>query len=100
MMVHLSLYEGFCIPVLEAMCQGVPVIASNMGSIPEVVADAGVLVDPYDISQTVKSIENLYFNSEAKDGLVKKGMDRIKAFSWEKAASKTLDCYREALDIK
>jgi glycosyltransferase involved in cell wall biosynthesis len=97
LMLHLSLYEGFCIPILEAMCLGVPVIASDRGSIPEIGGDAAIFVDPLDEAGAAGATEGLWRDTAARGDLAKKGSRRIKAFSWEDAANKTLDCYREAL---
>jgi glycosyltransferase involved in cell wall biosynthesis len=90
-----SLYEGFGIPPLEAMACGVPVVASKTSSIPEVVGDAALLFDPYNIEEMTASIYKVLTNEQLRDDLVKKGFERVKHFSWEKAAKNTLAVYNE-----
>ncbi len=91
-----SLYEGFGRPLLEAMMCGVPVIASNTSSIPEVVGDAGITVDPYDISALAMAINQVLTDDELRTTLIKKGLERAKLFSWQKCAEETLAVYEEA----
>jgi len=99
-MVHLSLYEGFCFPVLEAMHAGIPVIASNTGSIPEITGGAAVLVDPLSEENTAKAIEGLWLDENKAGIFIKKGLERVKVFSWEKTAQETISIYRKVLNIK
>lgn len=91
--VFVSLYEGFGIPPLEAMQCGLPVIASNTSSIPEIVGDAARLVDPYDIEQISTELENLIFDDDLKDKLREKGLKRAELFSWQRTAQETLNIY-------
>ncbi len=91
--VLVSLYEGFGIPVLEAMNYGCPVVASNISSLPEVVKDAGILVDPYDIEEIAHGIKEALAQREM---LVKKGFRQCHQFSWEKCARQTLKVLEEA----
>lgn len=94
--VYPSLYEGFGLPVLEAMACGCPVITSNISSLPEVAGDAGILVDPSDVSQIADSIESVCEDKQ-KAGLLKNaGIKRAKEFSWKRCAKETLDVYRLA----
>ena len=79
--VYTSFFEGFGFPPLEAMACGTPVIASNNSSLPEVVGDAGILVDPYAVLEDV----NL------RDALVERGYERVKMFDWKKCADQTLE---------
>ena len=95
MMAHFSLYEGFCFPALEAMRAGIPVAASNTGSVPEVVGDAAVLANPADERDIVRAIGKLWNDKKLADELVKKGYERIKDFSWEKTAEETLKIYEK-----
>jgi glycosyltransferase involved in cell wall biosynthesis len=88
--VYPSLYEGFGLPTLEAMACGCPVIASNTSSIPEVVGDAGIMVDPYNVDEMAKAMYDILTDDELKDDMVKRGQKRIKKFSWEKCAKETL----------
>jgi glycosyltransferase involved in cell wall biosynthesis len=90
-----SLFEGFGIPVLEAMACGTPVVSSNATSLPEVVGDAGVLVDPYDVEGMAEAMYEVLSNDGLRDTLVTKGLDRVKMFSWERAARETLAVYEE-----
>jgi glycosyltransferase involved in cell wall biosynthesis len=89
-----SLYEGFGLPVLEAMSCGTPVISSNRSSIPEIVGLAGVLVDPTDIRELADSIIGLLRNPEEKMRLSQLGKEQSARFSWDEVARKTLDVYR------
>jgi len=92
-LVFASLYEGFGQPILEAFTCGVPVVTSNISSMPEVAGDAAVLVDPYDINSIAEGIKKAL---DGPKGLIEKGDRRIKDFSWEKTAKETLDVYNEA----
>jgi glycosyltransferase involved in cell wall biosynthesis len=91
-----SLYEGFGLPPLEAMACGVPVIASDTSSLPEVVGDAGVLVDPNDTDALADALAALLNDDEKRAELSARGLARARAFSWEQAARKTLEVYRLA----
>jgi glycosyltransferase involved in cell wall biosynthesis len=90
-----SLYEGFGLPILEAMACGTPVITSNIGSMPEVAGDASILVDPYDVSGIERALYSVLTDEDLKVRLTDKGLKRIKEFSWDKTARRTLDVYRE-----
>lgn len=92
--VYPSLYEGFGIPPLEAMACGTVVVASNCSSIPEVVANAGLLFDPKAIGDLADILLFLLDNSTERDRLIAKGYHRVQAFSWDKTASQTVDVYR------
>jgi glycosyltransferase involved in cell wall biosynthesis len=92
-----SLYEGFGMPPLEAMACGIPVIVSNTSSLPEVVGDAGIQVDPKSKEDLYKWMEELIINDELRNNLIQKGLVRAKEFTWEKAAIKTLEVYKQLL---
>lgn len=94
--VYPSLYEGFGLPPLEAMASGVPVIASNRASVPEVVGDAGVLLDPLDVDLLAASLGRLLQDPVASARLAALGVERANQFSWAACASKTLNVYRES----
>lgn len=91
--VYPSFFEGFGIPPLEAMQCGVPVIAGNKTSIPEVVADAGILVDPFDIHGIADAMLRVLEDGDLQAELIEKGFQRAKQFSWKKAARETLDIF-------
>jgi glycosyltransferase involved in cell wall biosynthesis len=86
-----SLYEGFGIPLLEAMACGCPIVTSTQGSCPEVVDGAGVLVNPRDSADIAEGIYKVLSDREIAAGLVAKGYQRVAQFSWEKCAGETLD---------
>ncbi|MEH2418600.1 glycosyltransferase family 4 protein [Nostoc sp.] len=92
--VYPSHYEGFGLPVLEAMTLGAPVISSNTSSIPEVTGDAAILVDPNNPVQLAEAILKVISDSELRQELINKGKARAKLFSWERTAKETLNAYR------
>jgi glycosyltransferase involved in cell wall biosynthesis len=92
-----SLYEGFGLPALEAMACGTPVIASNTSSLPEVVGDAGLLVDPHDTSGLAAAMEQVLADEWLRAEMRAKGIERAKTFTWEKTAHETLRVYAEVL---
>ena len=86
-----SFWEGFGLDVLNAMACGVPVVCSNVGSLPEVAGEAGILVDPYNMDSIKEGIEKvLSMNSTEYTRIVEKGLEQVKKFSWEKTARETL----------
>ena len=93
--VYPSLYEGFGLPVLEAMACGVPVITSNVSAMPEVAGDAAILVEPNNIEDLAAAIERVLGDNALRDNLIEKGLRRSKLFSWKRAACDTLDLYRK-----
>jgi glycosyltransferase involved in cell wall biosynthesis len=95
-----SLYEGFGLPILEAMASGTPVIAANNSSIPEVVGEAAVLVDSKDVEAITREITHVLVNDEFRDALIQKGFHRVKSFSWENCARLTLGGYEQAVRSK
>ena len=92
--VYPSLYEGFGIPLLEAMHYQCPIIASNSSSIPEVLGDAGVYFNPDSVEDICLKIEKVLEDDELKDTLRIKGNIREKRFSWDKCASQTYELYK------
>jgi glycosyltransferase involved in cell wall biosynthesis len=92
-----SLYEGFGLPPLEAMACGTPVLASSAASLPEVVGDAGVLVDPYEVGEMAQGLAHLMGHAQARRKLGERGLERAKQFSWEKSAQRLLAACERAL---
>jgi len=95
--VRLVGYEGFGLPPLEAMTCGCPVVVSNVASLPEVVGEAGVLVDPNRIDEWVEKIYYILTHEDFRQELIQKGLEQAKKFSWEKTAKETLETYHQVL---
>jgi glycosyltransferase involved in cell wall biosynthesis len=96
-MVFPSLYEGFGLPVLEAMIRGVPVACSDRSSLPEVAGDAALLFDPLDPEAISSTLRQLLENRQLRDELTVAGQRRASEFTWERTARLTADVYRRAL---
>ncbi len=90
-----SLYEGFGLPILEAMSCGSPVVTSKKGSISEVADEAAWYVDPYSTSSIASGIGEVFYNVRLQQTLTEKGLLQAKNFSWEKTARETLDVYEK-----
>lgn len=95
--VYPSLYEGFGLPILEAMGCGTPVITSNVSSMPEVAGDAAILVDPRSEAELAAAILRLAGDPDLRRSLREKGIGRASLFSWEKTAQETLAVYERAM---
>lgn len=91
--VYPSVYEGFGLPVLEALSCGTPVVTSNISSMPEILGDAGLLVDPYNVSQLADAILRIVDNDDFRRSMQERGLQRAAQFSWEKTARKTINVY-------
>jgi glycosyltransferase involved in cell wall biosynthesis len=87
MLLLLSLHEGFGLTALEAMACGTPVVVANASSLPEVVGDAGLLVDPADVARIADAIERLFADDRLARELAERGLDRARHFSWERTAA-------------
>lgn len=96
-LLYPSLYEGFGIPILEAMASGTPVITSTITSVPEVAGDAAYLVDPFNVQALANAMSNLVADSNLRSQLIEKGFERIKKFSWHKTAQETIQVYESLL---
>lgn len=95
-LIHPSLYEGFGIPILEAMAYDCPVISSNKSSLPEIGGDAALYFDPTDEDDLVGKFNTLANDEKLQQALIQKGRERVSRFSWEKCASETLDVIKSA----
>ena len=98
-LLAVSLYEGFGLPVLEAMACGTPVITSNLSSLPEVAGDAGILVDPLDTEAISDAIMRLLTDAALRQQLVAAGFEHVKRFSWASAASQLKSIYDAMLGL-
>ena len=91
--VYPSFYEGFGFPPLEAMACGTPVITSFTSSLPEIIGNAGIMVDPYNITDIASAIEQVLSDENLKNNLIQKGLERVKRFNWEKTAREYLEVF-------
>jgi len=100
MLVFPSLFEGFGLPLVEAMACGCPIACSNTTSIPEVIDDAGVFFDPTSAEDIAEKVSMLWNSEEERKTLIGKGLERVKskAFSWENNARKTIKVYKKAVE--
>lgn len=94
MLVMPSFYEGFGLPVVEAMACGCPVVASNKSSLPELCGHSAILVDPYDKKSLTEGIKKLIIDNDLRQALIKKGIERAQLFSWQNTAKKYLEVFR------
>ncbi len=92
-----SLYEGFGLPPLEAMASGTPVITSNVSSLPEVVGDAAILIDPLDPGAIADAMRRVLIDSALRETLREKGLQRVREFSWERSVRRVREIYGEVL---
>ncbi len=96
--VYPSLYEGFGLPVLEAMACGTPVITSNVASLPEVAGESAILVDPYQVEEIAQAMQRVMTDHDLAKGLSRKGGEHVKQFSWLKTARETYSIYQSAME--
>ena len=95
-----SLYEGFGLPPLEAMASGTPVVTSNVSSLPEVVGDAAVLVNPENVFDIARGIRDVLFDQRLRADLIRRGYEQARRFSWSAAARQVLEIYREVAETR
>ncbi len=93
-----TFYEGFGFPILEAMYSGIPVVTSNVSSMPEVAGDAALLVSPGSVEEIEKTMEMLYFDERLRSDLIEKGYRQAGKFTWEKTARETIQVYESILE--
>jgi glycosyltransferase involved in cell wall biosynthesis len=93
MFIFPSLYEGFGLPILEAMASGVPVVTSDRASMPEVAGDAAILVDPHDPRAIAEAMAQVLAEDRLREALAQKGLERARRFTWDAVAQKTLELY-------
>jgi glycosyltransferase involved in cell wall biosynthesis len=98
LLAHPAFYEGFGLPPLEAMACGLPVVVSNVASLPEVVGDAGLLIDPHDIDELTVAMWRILNDGELRQEMREKGLRQAERFSWERAARETLAIYRQVAE--
>lgn len=99
MLIYPSLYEGFGLPILEAMVCGTPVITSNTSSMPEVGGKAALYVDPEDEGDMANKIRLVMEDKKLHEKMIKEGFEQAKKFSWEKCAQETSEIYRKLVNI-
>jgi glycosyltransferase involved in cell wall biosynthesis len=92
-----SIYEGFGLTILEAMACGLPVMTSNVSSLPEVAGDAAILLDPKDIEGMIESVQRLQTDFTYRQELIERGLARVKQFTWEKTAERTAKIYENLI---
>jgi glycosyltransferase involved in cell wall biosynthesis len=98
LLAHPAFYEGFGLPPLEAMACGLPVVVSNVASLPEVVGDAGQLIDPHDVDELTVAMWRVLNDSALREQMREKGLKQAGRFSWERAARETVEIYRRAYE--
>ena len=92
-----SLYEGFGTPPVEAMACGTPVISANVASMPEVIGDAGLLVNPFEVDEICNAMERMMDDEMMRCELIEKGLERVQRYTWENSANVLLDVYKKIL---
>ena len=94
-----SLYEGFGLPPLEAMACGTPVVTSKISSLPEVVGDAALLVDPYDVEDIAAALVRVLDDAQLRKNMIARGRERVAHFSWERSVKAIHECYMRVLGV-
>jgi glycosyltransferase involved in cell wall biosynthesis len=96
-LLHVSLYEGFGLPVLEAMCAGLPVITSNLGAMRELGDGAARLVNPLEVDEVAEAIERVLVDDPLRRRMIDSGRKRAENLSWERMVEETVAVYRMTL---
>jgi len=94
-----SLYEGFGLPPLEAMAQGTPVVVSNVSSLPEVVGNAALMVNPDNIFDIARGIKRVLLDLDTRELLRERGMQQVKNYSWDRSVRRVLEIYHQAMEV-
>lgn len=97
-LTYVSYFEGFGMPILEAMKCGAPVITSNCTAIPEVAGNAALLIDPFKTNEIANAMENIFSNSALREELIKKGHYQVEKFSWDKSAEQTWHVFQNTIN--
>jgi glycosyltransferase involved in cell wall biosynthesis len=97
-LVYPSIYEGFGLPPLEAMACAVPVITSDVSSLPEVVGDTGIMVQPHDVEAITRGLETMIGDTALRDQMAARSLARSKMFRWENCVANSIDAYQHAID--
>jgi glycosyltransferase involved in cell wall biosynthesis len=95
-----SLYEGFGLPLLEATLRGVPVLTSDISSMPEVAGDAGVLVSPLDVDSIAKGLAQMLDDPKFRSDLARRAVSSAQRFSWDRSARRTMEVFEEAIEAR
>tara|TARA_R110002124_G_scaffold267533_5_gene434806 strand:- start:3614 stop:4846 length:1233 start_codon:yes stop_codon:yes gene_type:complete len=96
--VYMSLYEGFGLPIIEAMQCGTPVISSNQASLPEIVKGYGICINPFDVELLSDQMCSILYNPKLRNKMVNNSLERSKFFSWEKNLEETIQVYKKAIN--
>ncbi len=96
-LLYPSLYEGFGLPILESMACGTPVITSNISSMPEISGDNALLVDPLKVEDISKKLKMLMEDNQLRKDFIKKGLNHVKKFTWEKTSKQTFQVYMDMI---
>ena len=95
-----SLYEGFGLPLVEAMSYGTPVLTANNSSMPEVAGNAGLLVDALDVESIADGLQEMITNNELRERLAKNAKSNASRFSWDESAKKLITVFEKAIDLR
>jgi len=96
-MIYVSFFEGFGIPIIEAMRSGVPVITSQSSCMPEIAGGAALLADPFSINSISQQMEKVASDKEVREELIVKGLERSREFTWDKTAKKLWSCIEKTI---